>query len=316
MLSMRVATVFVCLGAMLASCGRDSGPEFAAKPISERVYVVHGPLALPNKENAGFINNPGFVVTSRGVVIIDPGSSRAIGERLLAAIGRVTQQPVIAVFNTHVHGDHWLGNDAIRRAHPQAVIYAHPRMRDAINNGAGESWIALFEQMTEGAIKETTVVPPDMAVDDGEIVKLGDRRFRIHHTGIAHTDGDIMVEVLEEGVLFLGDNAFAERMPRLDDGHFNGNIAALDAALKTSARHFVPGHGRTGGPEVARNYRDMLSRLYASVEKHYEQGLSDYEMKPKVAEDLAAYRGWSGFDEALGRLVSLAYLQVEAEAFK
>lgn len=315
MMPMRIVTWFVCLSWLLAGCGRETGAGVVPQQISERVYVVHGALALPDKNNRGFINNPGFVLTSRGVVVIDPGGSRAIGEQLLAAIAGVTPQPVIAVFNTHAHGDHWLANDAIRRAQPQAVIYGHARAREAMAAG-GESWIALFDEMTGGAVKGTAVVAPDMVVGDGEIVRLGDRRFRIHHTGVAHTDGDIMVEVLEDGVLFLGDNGFNGRMPRLDDGDIKGNIAALEAALNTSARHFVPGHGPTGGPEVARNYRDLLSRLYASVEKHYEHGLSDFEMKPKVAEDLAAYRDWNGFDDALGRLVSLAYLQVEAEAFK
>ena len=39
------------------------------------------------------------------------------------------------------------------------------------------------------------------------------------------------------------------------------------------------------------------------------------EMKPQVAERLAAYKDWYGFDSELGRHISLAYLEVEANAF-
>jgi len=57
------------------------------------------------------------VLTAKGVVVVDPGSSVQVGEMLLKKIATVTKDPVIAVFNTHIHGDHWLGNDRHRRAH-------------------------------------------------------------------------------------------------------------------------------------------------------------------------------------------------------
>ncbi len=90
--------------------------DFSAEKISNHVYVIHGPLELPNETNEGFMNNPAFIVTDDGVVVIDPGSSVHTGNMLLREIRKVTELPVIAVFDTHVHGDHWLGNDAIKRA--------------------------------------------------------------------------------------------------------------------------------------------------------------------------------------------------------
>ena len=58
----------------------------------------------------------------------------------------------------------------------------------------------------------------------------------------------------------------------------------------------------------------FLRELYASVARHYEAGLSDYEMKPAVSEDLSDYRSWQNFDE-LGRVISHVYLRVEEDAF-
>lgn len=43
--------------------------------VTENIYVVHGPQVFSNPQTKGFIDNPGFVLTSDGVVIIDPGSS-------------------------------------------------------------------------------------------------------------------------------------------------------------------------------------------------------------------------------------------------
>ncbi len=82
--------------------------------IAPGVYVIHGPTELPSPDNQGFMNNPAFIVTDAGVVVVDPGSSVQVGEMVLERIGQVTDKPVLAVFNSHIHGDHWLGNQAIR----------------------------------------------------------------------------------------------------------------------------------------------------------------------------------------------------------
>ena len=85
-------------------------------------------------------------------------------------------------------------------------------------------------------------------------------------------------------------------------------------ALKSGAKHFIPGHGLSGGREIVVAQRAFLKALHASVKKYYGQGLSDFEMKDKVMNDLAAYRDYYGFD-GLGRVINAAYLQIEAESF-
>ena len=110
--------------------------NFKAEQVSNHVWVIHGPLELPNEKNEGFMNNPAFIVTDGGVVVVDPGSSVHTGNMLLREIRKVTDKPVIAVFDTHVHGDHWLGNDAIKRAFPEADIYAHDKTISMIEAGA------------------------------------------------------------------------------------------------------------------------------------------------------------------------------------
>lgn len=112
--------------------------DLVVSKISEHVYMAHGPQAFSNPRTAGFMNNPAFVVTLDGVVVVDPGSSVQIGSRLLQSIRSISDKPVVAVFNTHVHGDHWLGNQAIRESYPHARIYAHQRMLEHVGAGAGE----------------------------------------------------------------------------------------------------------------------------------------------------------------------------------
>ena len=110
---------------------QKAGPlkgSWAPEEVAPGVHVIHGPRELPNPGNQGFMNNPAFLVTDNGVVVVDPGSSVQVGEMVLERIAQVTDKPVLAVFNSHIHGDHWLGNQAIKQAYPDAVIYAHERM--------------------------------------------------------------------------------------------------------------------------------------------------------------------------------------------
>jgi len=313
----RVFLGLVLVALLALGCSRKAPPiqaDFPLTKLTERVYVIHGPNEEPNKANQGFMNNPGFVLTKKGVVVIDPGSSVQVAEMLMEKIATITKDPIIAVFNTHIHGDHWLGNDAIHTSWPKAVIYAHPRMREK-TAAEGENWMALMNNLTEGAIKGTKPLAPNFSIENEETLSLGGVHFRAMHTGTAHTDGDLMIEVVEEKVLFLGDNAMAGRAGRMDDGDFLGNIAACDAALKTDARHFVPGHGKSGGREIVTTFRDWQKALYASVKKYYGQGLSDFDMKEKVIADLKPYQKWAMFDTQIGKLISLAYLQVERVSF-
>lgn len=282
--------------------------------LTDRTYVIHGSNEPPNAQNQGFTNNPGFVLTGKGVVVIDPGSSVRIGEMLLARIAALTADPVVAVFNTHVHGDHWLGNQAIKAAYPRAVIYAHSNMK-AKAPAAGSQWIGQLNRLTQGAITETLPVLPDTYMEHGEVLRLGDRHFRSYHHSPAHADGDLMIEVVEEQVLFRGDVVVSGRVVYLDDGDLQGNIEAIDLALTSHARHFVPGHGPVGGREPLVLYRRYRRTLHAAVQRYYGQGLADFERLPKVAALRVECRGWKAFTAQLGRHVGLAYSAVEAASF-
>lgn len=291
-------------------------PDYPAEEVVAGVFVIHGPLDYPSPENQGFMNNPAFVVTQNGVVVVDPGSSVQTGEMVLKQLRTITDKPVIAVFNTHVHGDHWLGNQALREAFPEVPIYGHKSMLKEIEAGAGDAWVDLMLRSTDGATKGTRVVAPNLPLEGGEQIELAGLTFRIHHDGQVHTHTDLMLEVVEKDVLFLGDNANNQRIVRMDDGSFSGSIEALSKLRgKVQSSVLVPGHGKTGGWEIVDNYRDYLSGLYTLVVELLDEGLSDFEMKPKAEDRLQRFKAWKGFDDELGKHLSLAYLEAEANAF-
>ncbi len=299
----------------LAQRGPDL-PDYPADQVAPGLYVIHGPVDYPTPENQGFMNNPAFLVTNTGVILVDPGSSVQTGEMVLRQIRKVTDKPLLAVLNTHVHGDHWLGNQAILAVAPAVPIYGHPKMLEQIEAGAGEDWVQRMMSATAGATEGTIARGPTHALDGGETLPLGGLTVKTHYFPHVHSTSDLMFEIPELGVLFLGDNACNRRIVRMDDGSFTGSIAALDEIKATvTAQVLVPGHGLTGGWEIVDAYRDYLAGVYDGVAALYEDGGDDFDMKPRIAEQLARFKNWPGFEEELGKHVSLAYLEVEATAF-
>ena len=289
--------------------------DYPFTQVAENTWVIHGPLEMPNVTNQGFMNNPGIVITAAGIVVVDPGSSVQAGEMVLRMARQVSDKPVVAVFNTHIHGDHWLGNQAIRAAYPDAPIYGHTKMLAMITDGAGDTWVDLMDRLTEGATRGTRVVAPGHAVKHGDTIRIGNKTFRIHHYGQAHTLTDIMIEVEEDGVIFLGDNVTADRIPRLSDGTFMGNINSIDKIAENDAKTWIPGHGPTGDKSIISAYRDYLQAVYAAAQQAFNNDMDSSDVKAISVKTTAEFSDWAGYDEELGPHGAQAYLEVEAAEF-
>jgi len=316
--------VTVVLGALLimytpggfASEPAATDKDYPLTRVTDRIYVIYGPFDLPNKTNHGFRNNPVIVLTSTGVVVFDAGGSAWAGEMVTRKIKSITEDPVVAVFNSHAHGDHWLGNEGIKKVYPDAVIYGHPVMKDRVTGSEDDFWLTQIEQLTEGAAGGKRVIAPDRTVNDRDVIEIGDTLFRVYHTGPAHTDSDIMIEIVGQNALFTGDvirNGLLGIMEA--DASFAGNIAAIDVIAGKRFNYYIPGHGRVGDVGIALNYRTYLDTLLSTVRELYARQLADYEMKPMAMDAVSAYSNWAGFDIRVGPHISRAYLEVEMEEF-
>lgn len=299
---------------LAASPDREINKDYPLQQLSQHVYVINGPVEDPTPENQAFRNNSGIILTKEGVVVIDPGSSVYVGKMIVRKVRTLTDKPIVAVFDTHAHGDHWLGNEGIKLSYPRAVIYAHPNMLALPIRDEGNRWINAFNERSKGAVTGTTPVGPDVAVKDGQIITIGGMQFRMILPGPAHSNTDIMINIPSEKVLFFGD-IVRDGLLGPFISSYKGNIAAIDLGLASGARIFVPGHGHSGAAQITKPYRQFLVTMREQVRKYYKAGKSDFEMKPAIEKTLKAYRHWVSFDESLGKLISIAYAEIEQEEF-
>ncbi len=283
--------------------------------VADGVYAVITPTRdLPNPDNKGWNSNSAFVVTDNGVLVFDTGSSEVIGQALRRAIARTTDQPVRWVVDSHGHGDHWLGNAAF----PDAEIIATIQVADRIR-AEGEDWVRNFNNMTEGATGESTIVPPTSTVDQRTSRTLGGTEVMFIPSGNSHSPGDLMVWLPKRGVLLTGDVLYSDRMPSTFDADVRRWIAQLDEfqALEPAPTVVVPGHGEVSDLSGVRRLRALLSDFWQAVRSGYEAGKQGFEMVPDVQQALAEYReAYPGLDEKVQRDIGRVYLQVEAAAFE
>jgi glyoxylase-like metal-dependent hydrolase (beta-lactamase superfamily II) len=299
--------------AVIAKESKGIMDDYEAKQVAVHTWVVFGPTTEPNVENQGFMNNPAFVITEKSVAVIDPGSSVNTGRALLKKIKDLTDRPVTHVFNSHIHGDHWLGNQAFKEANPDVKIYAHPQMIEEAKAGEADNWIKLMMTLTEGATKDTKVVYPTNVLKNGQEVVIDDISIKAHLSEFAHTKTDAMFEVVQDKLLITGDNSFSQRMPRLDDGSFVGNIKAMETGLALDLKVVIPGHGPAGGKEVLSDFREFLATIYNTSKELIDEDMEPFEMKPIIVKKLEKYSTWVNFDKNIGKLISLAVIEAENE---
>ena len=294
-------------------------PDVKPVQLSPHVWMVYAKDGFPTAENQGLMASIIFVVTSAGVVMLDSGASVQIGRMAIRMIKTVTDKPVVAVFNSHYHGDHWLGNHAFAEAFgAQLPIYALPHTITQIKGHEGSLWRSLMERWTNQATLGTQVVAPNQATEHGKTYTFGDVTLRMHHYGTAHTPSDLCVEVVQDRLTYVGDIAMGNRIANIDDGSYVGTFKYYEALQKAAGPQlWVPGHGEAS-QTLLKDYGEFMAGIYEPCLQAVKDSQPVEAARAAVLKDPRVARRaptMQGFESNIGKYISLAYLEAEKEAF-
>ena len=246
--------------------------ELKATEIAEKTWGVFGSRDWFSFANGGNIVNTAFVEVPDGVVVIDTGPSRRYGEALNDLIAATAPgKPVLRVFNTHHHPDHFLGNqafDAARIAAPQGVI-------DNVR-AEGNAFTDNLYRLVGDWMRGTAPVAPMIAIDQPN-EDIGGRRFSYLALS-GHTSSDFVLRDDATGVLFAGDLAFLNRAPTTPHADLAAWQAALATLAATDRALLLPGHGPADAAGDALDQtRDYLSWLDGTIRDAVAKGLTENE---------------------------------------
>ena len=267
-----------------------AAPEPAlAQQVASGAWFVQGEAALGSAANRNFISNAGFIVTPQGVVVIDALGSPTLAEELVAAVRRVTTQPIRYVIVTHYHADHIYGLQVLKGL--GATVIAHRAGLEYLNSDTARRRLeASREELFPWIDERTRLVPADTWLDTDTVLELGGERLHIRHVGPAHTPEDLVVFVERSRVLFAGDVVFRGRIPFVGQADSRAWIDALSGLIKLRPSIIVPGHGPVSHDpvpdlELTRDYLVYLRKV---------MGAAAANLDP--FEDAYAKADWSKFE--------------------
>jgi glyoxylase-like metal-dependent hydrolase (beta-lactamase superfamily II) len=220
-----------------------SDVEIETVPVAPGVHVL-----------VGRGGNIGVSTGADGIALIDDQYA-PLHEKILAAVAELQSGPVRFVLNTHWHGDHTGGNEALGRE--GALIVAH----DAVRQRMGvEQFMRAFDRRIPAAPPEA--LPVVTFGVDTTLHWNGDALHAIH-VPHAHTDGDAIVHFAKANVLHMGDVYFAGRYPFIDldsGGSLEGVIRAAELGLSIADEEtrIIPGHGPVSDRAGLAAYHDLM----------------------------------------------------------
>jgi glyoxylase-like metal-dependent hydrolase (beta-lactamase superfamily II) len=258
--------------ALLGSCAAPEPPAPAAAPAQapqqpqdfSAVQVVAHALAGNVHYLEGRGGNIGVLVGGDGVVIVDDQFA-PLTEKIVAAIGTLSDENVRFVINTHVHPDHTGGNANF--AARGASIVAHDNVRVRMTEGI------------RGGPPEPVAAWPVVTYGDKLAMHVNGEILEIVKVPPAHTDGDSFIYFKNANVLHLGDVFRTGAFPVIDTqngGTAQGTIEALEMAIAMAGADTIvlPGHGTPSKRADVQEFLDMLLDVERRVAALVDQGMT------------------------------------------
>lgn len=299
--------IFMSTGVCIQPCHAN---DYHLKPrtIAPDTYVVEGVNEDFSFGNGGNILNTGFIVTTEGVLVIDTGPSRLYGEQLRKAISGISSRQILRVYNTHLHPDHFLGNQAFANVPIAALAGTIAGMRQQAD-GFTDNMYRLVGRWMAGteALLPTEVVKPGTATIGGH---------RLSFIGLqGHTQADLAVFDHTTGVLFAGDLVFNHRAPTTPHADIQQWIASLKKLEALRFRIVVPGHGAVAySAEPLTQTAHYLDWLDNMLKKQADRGKDMVEVL--ISQLPSEFAALAVMPAEYQRSVSHLYPKLERQALK
>ncbi|MFT4289425.1 MBL fold metallo-hydrolase [Nocardioides sp.] len=256
------------------------------------------------------------LVTSEGVsLLVDTLFDLTLTRQMLAAFAEATPASarIETLINTHNDGDHTHGNQLV----PGARIIASAAATDAMTNGVQPSDysqllanaadlgdLGTFLKRNFGAFTfdDIDLVLPTETFVDRLTVTVGTKSVELFQVGPAHTPGDVIAYVPEDGAVFAGDIVFNGSHPVIWAGPPSRWVDACDLILGWNPETIVPGHGPMATQEDVRRLRDYFVTLVELGGELRQKGLTPWE----AAEYVTSNGMWPTWGESERLIVNFA----------
>lgn len=283
--------------------------EIQFKQVAPGIYAHIGDIGARTYENGGMNANSGFIVSKVGVIVVDSGPSYHVAQKIHAAIRKVTKLSVKYVINTGGQDHRWLGNGYFK-AQGAEIIASSAAFEDM--KARGVSQVEGLKSVLKEQFADTERTLPTRSFEKELTLNLGGRDVRILHFKAAHTQGDSVVWLPKEGVMFAGDIVYVDRLLGVMP-HSNANdwLSSFEEMSKLKPRRIIPGHGEVcdlakAEKETGGYLRLLINAMGQAVDKGEElqQAINNL--------DQSAFAYLANYSALKGANASRVYLEMES----
>jgi glyoxylase-like metal-dependent hydrolase (beta-lactamase superfamily II) len=291
-MTLRFHTAAVALGFMAFSASAHAqGIDYSkisivTTQLAPSVYVLTGSPNVDPGHPEGAGGRIGVLVGPDGVLMVD-AQYAPLGDKVLAAIRKLSNAPIRFLIDTHEHPDHTGGNPTFAKL--GATIFAREETREelavvlpppvvkAIGDAADFTDPTRLPSVTYGLGSSVKIYL------DGETVDL-------IPVAASHTDGDTIVRFEQADVMMIGDFYRNYGYPFVDPSHggtIRGVLSAIDQTLALAGPGTIlaPGHGSVVTRDRLGGYRKMIADMIDKVQAQIDAGNS---LKQVLAAKLTA----------------------------
>jgi cyclase len=250
---------------------------------------------------AGAGGNVGVQLGPDGLVVVDTGTADK-ADLVIAAIKKLSPEPIRYVIDTSARPDHAGGNEKIAKA-GETLFYVNNATNLEMTNGGAAAIVATDDVLTRMSTSGPGATPTPLAAwptepfhEQRKHLYFNGESIEVMRQSAAITDGDSMVFFRRSDVVVTGDVLDVNRFPMIDTaqgGTIQGEIDALnklvDLAVSSIPMNWrddgtlvVPGHGRICDQADVVEYRDMVAIVSARIRALIKEGKTLEEVKAAV----------------------------------
>jgi cyclase len=297
------------LGTLLLAVTSLSAFDYALTPVrvTSDVHCFFGKPEIMDKTNNGNIVNSCYIDAGEGYVVVDTGPSYHYARSAHNAMKKIKSLPVKLVINTHIHDDHWLGNNYFTEQGIRVLGTDDFKLNaDMSEPTRMETYIS-----AEAYAKTKLTLPTEMISSDTTL-KVGNQTLELKIAKQkAHTAKDMVVFLPKSKVLIAADLVFNDRIPSVRGGDINGWLAALEDLDKLGASHVVGGHGVRTDKDAAAMTKEYFTQMRSEIRAAIAEGLGIEDTIKKVS--MESYKKYKLYEGTHTKNVEASYRVLEWE---
>jgi cyclase len=261
-------------------------------------------------------SNAGLVIDGKASLLIDTLFDLKLTQEMLDSMRKsvpaATQIDMLV--NTHANGDHCYGNQLVadaeiiasaRTAEEMVTGVSPAQMAALVKNADQLGQIGEFARYAFGSFdfENITVTPPDKTFEGELTLKVGDKMVHLIEVGPAHTQGDTLVHIPADRIVFTGDILFIGGHPIIWAGPTSNWLRACDRILAMDVETIVPGHGPITNKKGVAEIKGYFEYIFDEARKRYEAGMPAFEAARDIPLD--RYASWSDGERIVVNVASI-----------